>query len=417
MSSVLVIGSGGREHAICWKLAQSPSVKRVYCAPGNPGIASVSELVPIAMDDISGLLQFAEEKAIDLTVVGPEYPLTLGIVDAFEEAGLAIFGPRKDAAQMEGSKVFAKEVMMEAGVPTARYDAVGSELELRERVSDFGLPVVLKADGLAAGKGVCICQTEADVDDACTHLFSTLGASSVLIEQFLVGKEASFIVATDGERIVPFLTAHDYKRIYDHDQGPNTGGMGCVAPTPNVRDMETEALVAQCIKPVLETLQKKGIAYKGFLYGGLMIGEDGQLHVLEFNARMGDPETQVILPCMQGDFFALLQALTSGAVLPDVRFGDEAAVCLVLASEGYPQEPKKGDVIEGIAFAAQLPDTLVFHAGTALQDGVLCTAGGRVLTVVAKGPDQQSARAAAYRAADMIQFRGRQLRRDIGAVS
>lgn len=414
MKKVLIIGAGGREHALAWKMAQSTHTVKVFCAPGNPGTAMVSQNIDIAVDDIEGLVAFALREEIDLTVVGPEYPLTCGVVDAFREAGLSIFGPEAEAAAIEGSKVFAKSVMVEAGVPTARYEKVSSEEQVKGRLKSYNYPIVLKADGLAAGKGVCICNSEDEVDEACNHLFSVVKAEGVIIEEFLVGREASFIVATDGERIVPFAPAHDYKRIFDNDKGANTGGMGSVSPTPHLENITSGQIIKEVIEPVLKQMKERGTPYSGFLYAGLMIGTNGSLNVLEFNARSGDPETQVILPRLESDLYLLLKALADRTQLPEISWTDQTAVGLVLAADGYPGSVRTGDVIEGIEFAMQLPDTLVFQAGTTISDGKPVTAGGRVMTVVGSGPDLESARLKAYRAADMIQFRGRQIRRDIG---
>ncbi len=412
---VLVIGAGAREHSLCWKLRRSARVGTVYCAPGNPGIAREATLTPLKVDDLEGLLQFALKQQIDLTVVGPEFPLTLGIVDLFRSHGLRIFGPSKAAARIEGSKSFAKEVMLAAGVPTARCATFTNEREAADYVRQQGAPIVLKADGLAAGKGVHVCMDLDQALGALTNLFGELGSSTVVAEEFLHGVEVSYIVATDGERVVPCASAHDYKRIFDGDLGPNTGGMGSVSPTPRFSLAQEQEVLEQVIAPVLSEMRSRGTPFSGFLYAGLMLQPDGKISVLEFNARMGDPECQSILRRLDSDLAEILYSLSDrGAALPPQRWRPETAVCLVLAADGYPGTVKNGDQISGIAQAEELPEVVVFHAGTRLDDsGHLLTSGGRVLTVSALGMDLAEARSRAYRAADMIGFRGCQVRRDI----
>lgn len=414
---VLVIGSGGREHALCWRLRQCPSVARVFAAPGNPGIAAAAECIPIAVSEIDRLLDFALHNQIDLTVVGPELPLTLGIVDAFRARGLKIFGPTQAAARLEGSKSFAKEVMSAAGVPTAAFTVFHDEMAGRTWLQKNGAPIVLKSDGLAAGKGVFVCQTLAEAESALKTLFGEMKATTVVAEEMLRGPEASFIVATDGERFFPMAPAHDYKRIGDDDTGPNTGGMGAVCPTPHLSPEEAAWAEEHVIHPMLAEMRRRGTPFSGFLYAGLMIDPDKGIKVLEFNARFGDPECQGIMRRVSGDFAVLLAGLADSAKPPAASVGwtSDASVTVVMAAAGYPGEPQNGDVIEGIEFAEMLPGVVVFHAGTARRDdGKLVTKGGRILNVTAVGATLGEARERVYKGVDMIQFRGRHVRRDIG---
>ena len=412
---VLVIGSGGREHAICWKLKSSRKLSALYCAPGNPGIASLAECPNIKVEDLEGLKNFALQNKIDFTIVGPEVPLSMGVVDVFEASGLKIFGPSKAAAQLEASKSFAKNIMVKAGVPTAEYKEFTELTELTNYLSSrTDTAIVLKADGLAAGKGVIVALNKADSLKGAEELFSDFKPEKVVVEEFLSGKEASYIIATDGQRILPMAAAHDYKRIYDNDAGPNTGGMGNVSPTPNLSKDQEDFVLDKVIKPTIKQLKAEGIDFKGFIYAGLMVNANGDIKVLEFNARLGDPETQVIMMRMQGDLLEALYALTTGSDLPNITWASDSAVCVVLASEGYPQSPVKGDEITGIHLAEQLNNTVVFHAGTSIKDKKLVTNGGRVLNVTALGRNLTEAIANTYKACDLIQFRGRQIRRDIG---
>ena len=413
---VLVIGSGGREHALCWKIRQSAALSALFCAPGNPGIRAHAECVSIGVSEIAKLVEFAQRESIDLTVVGPELPLSLGIVDAFCAAGLVIFGPTQAAAQLESSKAFTKEILNAVGAPTAAYEAF-TDLEAALRsVKVRGAPIVVKEDGLAAGKGVTVCTTVAEAESAVRAALRSPG-SKVVIEEFLAGVEASFIVATDGRAVVPLVPSHDYKRLLDGQTGPNTGGMGTVSPTSHLTPAQEEIALQRVIHPVLAEMRRRGTPFCGFLYAGLMLSPTGDLHVIEFNARLGDPETQVILRRLDSDLLLVLDALARGKgdTVAAPHWSPAAAVCVVLAASGYPEQPRKGDVIEGIGFASQIPDVLVFHAGTALNDsGALVTAGGRVLNVTARGTTLEDARRQAYRAADLIQFAGVQKRRDIG---
>lgn len=414
---VLVIGSGGREHALCWKLSQSEQVSEVYCAPGNPGTAEVAENIAIATDDIPGLVRFAAEKSIDLTVVGPEYPLTLGIADAFEEAGLRVFGPTQAAAQLEGSKSFAKDVMIRAGVPTAKFETFDNKEKALSYLDTTGVPIVVKADGLAAGKGVYVCSEMKDAHEAvCTLLAES--DSQVVIEQCLIGKEASFIAAVSGDVILPLASSHDYKRIHDGDEGPNTGGMGTVSPTPRLQANQEEEIVSRVLRPVIQELAKRGIDFCGFLYAGLMIDESGEYHVLEFNTRLGDPEAQVILRRMNFDLATFLLQLCDSSFDEDQKvsmvWDQDASVCLVLAASGYPEQPQKGDEIDGLAQASAIDGVEIFHAGTAVNEqGKLVTSGGRVLNITTLGRDISEARKRAYEAAEKVQISGIQFRKDI----
>lgn len=411
---VLVIGGGAREHAICWKISQSDRLSKLYAAPGNPGMAEFAECLPIKDSDISALKDFALQEKIDLTIVGPELPLSLGIVDSFENAGLKIFGPSQAAARIEGSKSFAKEIMTAAIVPTADYQEFTELAALKDYLNSNVRPIVLKADGLAAGKGVFVCQSQAEALDAADKLFNEFQAKKVVAEEFLKGVEASFIVAVDGRRIVPMASSHDYKPIFDDNLGPNTGGMGTVSPTPRLTQAQEDEVLVQVIVPVVKELEKRGIYYRGFLYAGLMIAEDGTINILEFNARLGDPETQVILRRMDSDFLDLLDILTNGKELPNMKWHDHSAVCVVMASHGYPEKVRTGDTIQGLEQVKSQQDIAVFHAGTGSQNDQLVTAGGRVLSVTAIGSDLTLARQKAYQALSGITFDGAQYRKDIG---
>lgn len=414
---VLVIGSGGREHAICWKLAKSSQVETVYAAPGNPGMAEVGECVSIQADEIEKLVSFAKENAIDLTVVGPEYPLTLGIVDAFRAVGLRVFGPTKEAASLEGSKAFAKEIMDAAGVKNAEYKTFEAEAEALQYLESRGAPIVVKADGLAAGKGVFVCETLAQAQGAVREVFGAFSSAKVVVEDFIEGVEASYIVATNGKHIVPLASSHDYKRIFDGDEGPNTGGMGAVSPTSRLDGFDDEVIIQEVMRPIITEMEKRGTPFQGFLYAGLMISPAGEVQVLEFNARLGDPETQAILRRLESDFYELLYVLSDpgGAEPPAQNWSSDSAICVVLASEGYPASASKGDSISGIDVAKTLKGVEVFHAGTG-QAEELVTAGGRVLGVTAVASTQDEARSHAFDAVESIKYRGKQYREDIGRV-
>ena len=415
---ILIIGQGGREHAIAWKVAQSPLVSTVFCAPGNPGISECAELVSIPVEDIDRISDFAVSNEIDLTIVGPEVPLSLGIVDRLREKGCLVFGPTKAAAQIEASKNFSKEIMRAAGVPTADNVVVRSRDEAIAFLEKNATPLVFKADGLAAGKGVFVALTEEDARTAIDSLYDTDSAAPVLIEQFLAGKEASLIVATDGKRVVPLAPSNDYKRIGDGDTGNNTGGMGTVSPTPHLTSGQFEEALTRVIEPVLKVMEARGAPFSGFLYAGLMISPQGEINCLEFNARLGDPETQVIMRRMESDFVPVLRDLAQGdfnTTIAPLTWRDETAVCVVQAAAGYPGEVRKGDSISGIADANQVEHVVVFHAGTTYNKAnQLVTGGGRVLNITATGSTLEIARERAYRAGKMITFAGQQYRSDIG---
>lgn len=414
---VLVVGSGGREHALCWKIAQRPDTE-VYVAPGNIGMVDVATLVNIKVDDIAGLVDFAKAEGIDLTVVGPELPLTLGIVDAFQEAGLACFGPNKAAAKLEGSKAFSKELMKKYGIPTAAFDTFTDVDKAKAFVDEIGVPCVVKADGLAAGKGVIICTTREEADKAIEdmltdHAFGDASAT-IVIEEYMVGPEVSVLAFADGKSVLPMVSAQDHKRIFDGDKGPNTGGMGAYSPAP----VYTEALSAEVnktiIEPTIAAMAAEGTPFTGILYTGLMLTEKGP-RVLEYNVRFGDPETQPIMVRMKSDIVALFQACVDGKLdEATLEWHDEAAVCVIMASGGYPASSEKGVPIHGLDDIAA-EEAIVFHSGTAEKDGEIVTNGGRVLGVTAKDATIKGAIDKAYAAVEKINFDHMQFRRDIGA--
>jgi len=416
---ILIVGSGGREHALAWKLRQSPQTDTIYCAPGNGGTASLAVNVPIPADDIPALVAFAKEQHIGLAVVGPELPLTLGLVDALTAAGIPAFGPSKAAAQLEGSKAFSKDFMARHGIPTAKYGIFQEVAPAKAFVRSFGGPCVVKADGLAAGKGVLICETEAEADTAIDYIlaenaFGAAGASLV-IEEFLEGEELSLMAFSDGKTVIPMMTAQDHKRIFDGDKGPNTGGMGAYAPAP----VGTAALVAEVektvLQPVVNAMAAEGREFKGVLYAGLMITAKGPM-VLEFNARFGDPETEVVLPMLKTDLVSTLLACIRGTLdqLP-LEWQTGHCVTIVMAAHGYPGMVRKGDKIHGLEQVR--PDVMVFHCGTSLQSTKAGTAwltsGGRVLSVTATGETLPLALQKAYAGVQTITFDGMQYRRDI----
>ncbi|MFI5364434.1 MAG: phosphoribosylamine--glycine ligase [Candidatus Binatia bacterium] len=416
--NILVIGSGGREHALAWKIRQSPRVKRVFCAPGNAGIADVADLVPLAADDVNALARFARNERIDLTVVGPELPLTLGIVDDFHRHGLRIFGPTREAAQVEGSKAFTKELLRRHGIPTGFFSAFADADEAVRYVNEVGAPIVVKTDGLAAGKGVFICQTVKDAEDAIdevmrTRIFGDAG-ERVVIEEFLEGEEVSFIALTDGRTVLPLASSQDHKRAFDGDTGPNTGGMGAYSPAPIVTPPMHDRIIAEIMQPVVKALADAKIDYRGVLYAGLMITDSGP-KVLEFNARFGDPECQPLMLRLKSDLVQLMDACIDVG-LADVRIEWEprAAACVVLAAAGYPGNYEKGKIIHGLEELHSWNNGVVFHAGTATRDDSTVTNGGRVLGVTALGETVQDAVAEAYWAVEQIHWDGMQYRRDIG---
>jgi phosphoribosylamine--glycine ligase len=417
---ILVIGSGAREHAMAWKLVRERHVDQVLCTPGNPGIAGVARCVPADVTHPAELLAIASREQVDLTVVGPEVPLSLGVVDLFLSRNLAIVGPTRAAAALESSKSFAKDFMARHRVPTAKYlvcDSAAAALAALG-TGEFGYPVVLKADGLAAGKGVVIAEdraaAEAGIREAMVDRRFGDAGNRLVIEEFLVGEEASYFVLADGTRFVPLSSAQDHKRIFDNDQGPNTGGMGAFSPSPLITPLVEQRVLDEVVRPVLSGMKAEGHPFRGFLYVGLMITAAGP-KVIEFNVRFGDPEAQVILPMLDEDLSWLLGAAATGA-LPDraAKFRSEPHVGVVLAAGGYPETADVGRRITGLEAAAAVPNAMVFHAGTAKRDGHIVTNGGRVLTVVGSGPTHRDAIDAAYQAAALVQFEGMQFRRDIG---
>jgi phosphoribosylamine--glycine ligase len=414
---LLVIGSGGREHALAWRLAQSDRVQKVYVAPGNAGTAREDGLENVAVSAIPDLVAFARDNGVHATVVGPEAPLAAGVVDAFRHAGLRIFGPTQAAAQLESSKDFAKQFMQRHGIPTAAFATFADAQAAHAYVENTGAPIVVKADGLAAGKGVVVAATlhEAHAAIDMMLLDNKMGdaGARVVIEEFLEGEEASFIVMADGRHALPLATSQDHKRLKDNDEGPNTGGMGAYSPAPVVTPEIHARVMREVIQPTLRGMEQDGILFTGFLYAGLMIKPDGSLKVLEFNCRMGDPETQPIMLRLKSDFVDLVDAAIDGHLdKAQADWDRRVALGVVLAAHDYPETPRKGDVIRGLAKATA--DSHVFHAGTALQDGEIVTAGGRVLCVTALGDNVRAAQKRAYEIADDIRFDGMQFRRDIG---
>ena len=416
---VLIVGSGGREHALAWKCAQSSRVTEVLVAPGNAGTAREPKLrnVAVAADDVAGLVTLAQREAIDLTIIGPEAPLVLGVVDAFEAAGLRCFGPRRAPAQLEGSKAFTKEFLRRHGIPTAAYATFTADTFDADWVRRQRSPIVVKASGLAAGKGVIIAATADEAIEAARSMFEGQfggAGTEVVIEEFLQGEEASFIVIADGVHAVPFATSQDHKRIGDGDTGPNTGGMGAYSPAPVVTPEMHQRIMREVIEPTIAGLAADGMPYTGFLYAGIMIHPDGTPNVLEFNCRFGDPETQPIMMRLNSDLTALCEAALDGRLDQiSMDWDPRAALGVVLAAGGYPDDVRKGDVIHGLDAAATLPGK-VFHAGTASRDGAVVTAGGRVLCAVGLGSTVSAAQTAAYRLVDQISWEGVQCRRDIG---
>ena len=415
---ILIIGGGGREDALAWKISQSPLADRIYCMPGNGGIGQIAECVPGDPGKVAEVAEWAEKQGIGLTVVGPELPLTQGIVDEFSRRGMDIFGPNRAAAQIEGSKVFMKQLLKKYGIPTADFRIFDDPGQAKTYISGSGSSCVVKADGLAAGKGVYVCQDTAEANEAVTdimerRIFGEAG-DHVIVEECLVGEEASFLAFTDGQTVIPMIASQDHKRIYDGDRGPNTGGMGAYSPAGLVTPEMAQHIIAEIMQPTVRAMAQEGCPYKGVLYAGLMICH-GKPYVLEFNARFGDPETQSILPLLETDLVEVMQAVIHKRLSQvQLEWRKGAAVCIVLASGGYPGDYQKGKLISGLDQAQGLKDVLVFHAGTVRKDGNYLTSGGRVLGVVGRGDDLPKAISAAYAGAGQICFEDMHYRRDIG---
>ncbi len=418
---VLVVGSGGREHAMAWKLSQSPKVQQVYVAPGNGGTAKDKSLVNVPITDVQQLRQWAQDKGIGLTLVGPEAPLAAGIVDDFRAHGLRIFGPTQAAAQLESSKAFSKAFMQRHGIPTAEFETFTDAALAHAYVNLKGAPIVVKADGLAAGKGVVVAMTLAEAHDAIDFMLldnklgvaHNAGGARVVIEEFLQGEEASFMVLCDGKNVAALATSQDHKRLQDHDEGPNTGGMGAYSPAPVVTAEVHARAMREVILPTIRGMDQDGINYTGFLYAGLMIDPQGRIKTLEFNCRMGDPETQPILMRLKSDLLEVLLAATSeGLDKLELEWDRRVALGVVMAAAGYPMNPRKGDPITGLP--KDQDDAMVFHAGTTEKEGQILTSGGRVLCVTALADSVKQAQQKAYQAATPIAFDGMQMRKDIG---
>jgi phosphoribosylamine--glycine ligase len=417
--NILVVGSGGREHALGWKIKQSPRCTKLYFAPGNGGTAALGENVAIKADDVAGLVAFAASHAIELTMVGPEVALSAGVVDAFDAAGLKACGPVKAAAHLEASKVFCKQVMTDAGVPTAAYEVFTDAAQAKAYVTKKGAPIVVKADGLCAGKGVVVASSVAQAHEAIDEMlvkkvFGKAG-ETIVIEDCLKGEEASVFAFIDASAVVPMVVAQDHKRIFDDDKGPNTGGMGAYAPAPVVTPAMFARMQREVFEPMRKTMLAKGVTYRGILFAGLMIDGD-DYGVLEFNARFGDPETEVLMPKLTSDLVDILEAICDDRLATTkVEFDDDFCMTVVIASAGYPASADKGRVIHGLFDAGKVPGVQIFHAGTTVKDGQAVTDGGRVLAVTAKGKDFYEARRHAYHAVERICFEGMQFRKDIGA--
>ncbi|GGY15780.1 phosphoribosylamine--glycine ligase [Paludibacterium paludis] len=416
---VMVIGSGGREHALAWRIAKSRRVSRVFVAPGNAGTALNPDLTNVPVTDIGELVAFARAEKIELTVVGPEAPLAAGVVDAFRQAGLKIFGPTRYAAQLESSKDFAKDFMVRHGIPTAQYRTFSDAAAAHAWVAERGAPIVIKADGLAAGKGVVVAMSEEEAHQAIDMMLvgNRMGEAGarVVIEDYLQGEEASFIVMVDGEHVLPMATSQDHKRLLDQDRGPNTGGMGAYSPAPVVTPEVHARVMREIIMPTVRGMKADGHPYTGFLYAGLMIDAEGRPRTIEFNCRFGDPETQPIMARLKSDFTVLLEHGVNGSLdKVEAEWDRRVALGVVLAASGYPEDPRKGDLIAPLP--ADTDDAMVFHAGTRLDEaGQLVTSGGRVLCAVGLGDSVRMAQSRAYALADRIHFDGMQMRRDIGA--
>ncbi len=417
--NILVIGSGGREHALVWKLAQSSRVSNIYAVPGNGGISELARCIDMDLSDIPGLIALARELDIDFVIVGPENPLAMGIVDAFEKAGIRIFGPGKDGALIEASKVFSKNLMKKHGVPTASFKVLQDYENAKGYLAGIAPPFVIKADGLCAGKGAYVIKEMAEAEKVLKDLMEERiygeAGETVVIEEFLPGIEASYLVFTDGKSILPMIAAQDHKPLLDSDEGPNTGGMGAYTPIPFMSDAMEEEIKETIMHKTIAAMRQDGVTYKGVLYGGLMFSK-GRPYVIEFNARLGDPETQPILFKMESDLLPIMEACVSGSLenIEEIRWREGVAVCVVVTSRGYPEKPEKGKLISGLEKLRGLDDVMVFHSGTKKIDGRYYTAGGRVLGVTALGADYRSAIQKAYEAVAEISFDGMHYRKDIG---
>jgi phosphoribosylamine--glycine ligase len=416
---ILVVGGGGREHALVWKISQSPKVTKIFAAPGNAGIAALAECAPIKADDVPGLLAFARANAVDLTIVGPEGPLSTGIVDEFTQAGLRIFGPSRKAAEIEASKRFSKDLMKKYHIPTAEYGVFTDKAAATAYVREKGAPIVVKADGLAAGKGVVVAETVEEairaLDIIMTEKAYGAAGERVVIEECLRGEEASFMAFSDGRTVVPMASSQDHKRVFDADKGPNTGGMGAYSPAPVVTKQLERTVMDTIMVPTVRAMEQEGRLFKGVLYAGLMI-RNNEARVLEFNARFGDPETQPVMARLDTDLIDIIEAILDERLSAlEIKWKPESAVCIVMASGGYPGMYEKGKKITGLDRAAGLPEVLVFHSGTAIKNGDIVTDGGRVLGVTGLGPAVAAAIDNAYKGAREIHFDGAHYRRDIGA--
>ena len=414
---ILVIGSGGREHALVWKISQSPKVSKIYCAPGNAGISQIAQCINISVDKITELADFAQETKIDLTVVGPELSLSLGIVDEFNQRGLKIFGPTKTATEIESSKVFSKNMMKKYHIPTADYATFNDMKEALTHIKKRQFPLVLKADGLAAGKGVFIVhgmeEAEASLDSLMNEKIFGDAGRQVIVEDFLEGEEVSVLAFSDGTNVIPMVSSQDHKKIYDHDQGPNTGGMGAYSPVPFYDENSKDEVLGQILKPIISGLKKEGREYKGVIYAGLVFTKKG-IKVLEFNARFGDPETQALLPGMETDIVEIFMAVIEGQ-LPtiDIKWNNNSVVCVIAASGGYPAKYQKGKIISGLEKLENKKDAYVFHAGTKYQDEKIVTSGGRVLGMTAWAENISDAKKKAYESIKKIDFKDMYYRKDI----
>jgi phosphoribosylamine--glycine ligase len=413
---VAIIGSGGREHALAWKIAQSPMVKKLYVLPGNGGISDIAECVYINADDVVGIVHFCKENGVELVMIGPEAPLSKGLAETLRSHGIPAVGPDSKCAMLECSKVWSKDFMIKHGIPTASYRIVTDKKTLLSTVDEFGFPVVVKMDGLCAGKGVFICKNMEELNYAAEEVYGVAIGAKAIVEQFIEGEEASYMFFSDGESYIPLVSSRDHKKIYDGDKGPNTGGMGSVSPAPISPELENK-IIESVVEPTLKALKSEGLLYNGLIYAGLMISKQGDIKVLEFNARFGDPETQAILTRMDSDIMDILVPLATVRKLPSsykIKWRDELACCVVMAQDGYPGTYEKGDEIASIANVVTAKDEYIFHAGTIKKEGKYYTNGGRVLGVTALGRDIEEARKKAYALVEKLKWNRAYYRKDIG---